>query len=270
MAKQIDINGLAEFKKKCDETYAKVGQGGGSSGTSSILHIDTDLTTQDSVTEQELEKITNALEMNAEVEDNGLILSFIEENYGIPRYAYYTNFHISESSAGFDFISTAGGQPLVIFISETGKIARQFPKVQPPKIVMEENTITLSDSDVYNLKNNSFVTFIAQGLEFTASKAIFIKDRVTFVASGVEGYYNAAFTLYGNSLKYELILEPRDIAIRNDKVVLTDFFGSDIIGEGLGLAELKNALKITSVPEPPTSGNYVLKSVDGVVQWVKE
>lgn len=28
MAKQIDINGLAEFKKKCDETYAKVGQGG--------------------------------------------------------------------------------------------------------------------------------------------------------------------------------------------------------------------------------------------------
>ena len=30
MVKQIDINGLAEFKKKCDETYAKVGQGGGS------------------------------------------------------------------------------------------------------------------------------------------------------------------------------------------------------------------------------------------------
>lgn len=28
MSKQIDINGLAEFKKKCDETYAKVGQGG--------------------------------------------------------------------------------------------------------------------------------------------------------------------------------------------------------------------------------------------------
>ncbi len=30
MAKQIDINGLQEFKKKCDETYAKIGQGGGS------------------------------------------------------------------------------------------------------------------------------------------------------------------------------------------------------------------------------------------------
>lgn len=28
MAKQIDINGLQEFKKKCDETYAKIGQGG--------------------------------------------------------------------------------------------------------------------------------------------------------------------------------------------------------------------------------------------------
>lgn len=34
MAKQIDINGLAEFKKKCDETYAKVGQGGTGGGTS--------------------------------------------------------------------------------------------------------------------------------------------------------------------------------------------------------------------------------------------
>ena len=34
MAKQIDINGLTEFKKKCDETYAKIGQGGGSGGTS--------------------------------------------------------------------------------------------------------------------------------------------------------------------------------------------------------------------------------------------
>ena len=36
MAKQIDINGLAEFKKKCDETYAKVGQGGTSDD---IYHI---------------------------------------------------------------------------------------------------------------------------------------------------------------------------------------------------------------------------------------
>ena len=34
MAKQIDIDGLAEFKKKCDETYAKVGQGGTGGGTS--------------------------------------------------------------------------------------------------------------------------------------------------------------------------------------------------------------------------------------------
>ena len=33
MSKQIDINGLAEFKKKCDETYAKIGQGGGSGAT---------------------------------------------------------------------------------------------------------------------------------------------------------------------------------------------------------------------------------------------
>ena len=36
MSKQIDINGLAEFKKKCDETYAKVGQGGTSDD---IYHI---------------------------------------------------------------------------------------------------------------------------------------------------------------------------------------------------------------------------------------
>ena len=38
MAKQIDINGLQEFKKKCDETYAKVGQGGTGGGTNVIAN----------------------------------------------------------------------------------------------------------------------------------------------------------------------------------------------------------------------------------------
>ena len=41
MTKQIDINGLQEFKKKCDETYAKIGQGGGSGGKTYFLTFPT-------------------------------------------------------------------------------------------------------------------------------------------------------------------------------------------------------------------------------------
>jgi hypothetical protein len=32
----------------------------------------------------------------------------------------------------------------------------------------------------------------------------------------------------------------------------------------------KNLSEIISVPQPPTTGNYILKSINGTIQWVLE
>ena len=191
MSKQIDINGLKEFKKKCDETYAKVGQGGG------IVDLTPYITAND-----KLLSITFSQEGVNKMNEADVVSVTLDVGDGMSITNYFLPVRLK-----------AGGMNAQILwnIDMDGDVNMLAPQDDP-------------------------LTYILT-IKYIPSELVVQGDRVTLST--------ATNSPIGNSIFFAKI---------NGKTIVSDSIEQNI--------EL--------FPQPPQSGNYVLKSRNGVLEWVQE
>lgn len=194
MAKQIDINNLQEFKKKCDETYAKIGQGGGSGG---IVDLTPYVTAND-----EVDSITFSQEGIDKMNEASVVQITFDMGEGAMATFNFSTFHSS-----FEGLKLSG----FLSVGTDGELWEYRPQ---------------GDGLTYNLRTY---------------------------------YIPAKFSLHYNRLQ---LSSEREVPMGN-AIYFNRINGNDLINTTMS----KN---IELFPQPPMSGNYVLKSRNGVLEWVQE
>ena len=121
MAKQIDINGLAEFKKKCDETYAKVGQGGGSSEIVDLTPYIVAGSSVDSVTftQEGIGKMKEASIIKYTLDSEGTVFTFVFYTFKVVFGGEKITYLMSTSFSNELFIMKPGNNALTYTLEVT-------------------------------------------------------------------------------------------------------------------------------------------------------
>lgn len=189
MSKQIDINGLKEFKKKCDETYAKIGQGGTGGGT----NIEINKIPQDM--QYEITKFANNISVNGE---NYIIYP----NYSLLEFSGFDNTQFSNISVKIfypDYVTSV----FVNFLIEmgiTGANRDNFSESLKNLILQDPSMLLKIIEQIISLLTSLFLTpYIGFSIEYYNKEGTTLnhEELVSFKDDKIGG------ALYIGSVKFD-------------------------------------------------------------------